>query len=324
LYYAVYEAAVDYQIGKKRIHAGVMLITNKDTEYRLQMGDICFSLRFEDPGYCSFAREHYQEFLSENDPDINVTIKIALHQEAIKIPGSFLMSKTVENNNFSFHSDLINGSVDLDKKQCSINVKNELLSGKRIRYFEQFLCQVYYTLLKHNQRNIINNFVIHGCAIRRNGAGYLFTGRSGSGKSTIAKLSSDFDVLNDELVILKKVKGSYTLCSTPFQGDFKGNSAISVPLNAVFLIKHGKRNNIKQISKAEFVTRFIKEVIYSQSLLSTKNEDVLLEMMDFCADVAVNVPFYEMKFLPDKSFWDVIDGLNGLNNKMEVEHVVVK
>jgi len=32
-------------------------------------------------------------------------------------------------------------------------------------------------------------------------------------------------------------------------------------------------------------------------------------MIDFCDDIANEVPFYELQFLPDKSFWDSIDNL---------------
>ncbi len=38
-------------------------------------------------------------------------------------------------------------------------------------------------------------------------------------------------------------------------------------------------------------------------------KEALLEMMDFCSNVADEVPFYELRFLPDKGFWDSINDL---------------
>ncbi len=146
--------------------------------------------------------------------------------------------------------------------------------------------------------------------------GYVFAGPSESGKSTIAMLSSGgYSVLNDETVIVKKENGSYIVSSTPFRGDFLENEDESAPLKVIFLIKHaGEKNVIKELSKREFVTRFLKEVICSDTLLSMNRVDIFSEMLDFCTDVASEVPFYELQFLPDKSFWVSIDNLN-----MEVE-----
>ena len=286
-------------------------VPTKDTECRLQIGEVCCSLEFADSDYCASVREYYKVFLSEKEPELYIDVNIVLHDEDIDLPNSILMSKTVKENNFYFHSDLINGFLDIENKYCSINVKNTLFSGKSVRIFEQFLCQVYYTLLKQNHPDISDySYIIHGCAIKRDFSCFLFSGPSGSGKSTIAKLSSNYDVLNDELVNLNKVDGSYITRSTPFQGDHKGNGAISAPLNAIFLIKHGKKNKIRPISKMEFVSRFVREVIYSQTLLSVNSENILLDMMGFCADVAENVPFYELQFLPDGSFWDSINEMN--------------
>lgn len=284
----------------------------EDTECRLQIGNVCCSLRFKDPDYCASARAYYKGFLSENAPDLTIDVNIVLYREEINLPNSLLMSKTVDGTNFDFHSGLITGTLDLGKKQCRINVKNALFSERSVRIFEQFLFQVYYTLLK--QKNLDgskNNFLIHGCAVSREGIGYLFSGPSESGKSTIAKLASDLDytVLNDESVIVNKVDGQYTVGSTPVRGDFLDNSNGSVPLHAIFLIRHGKANFIKRISEREFVARFVREVVYSDSLLSLNSKETLLEMMDFCADVASAVPFYELQFLPDNRFWDSIDNL---------------
>jgi hypothetical protein len=285
-------------------------ISNTDTECRLQIGDVCCSLRFKDPNYCASARAYYKGFLSENEPDLTIDVNIVLHQEEIALPNSILMSKTVDGNNFDFHSGLIRGSLDLAKKQCTINVKNALFAERSVRIFEHFLFQVYYTLLKQkSQDNCKNNFLVHACAVSRDGAGYVFSGPSESGKSTIAKLSLEYTVLNDELVIVNKVNGHYMVGSTPFRGDFVDNSNGRVPLYAIFLIGHGEKNVIKKISGREFAARLVREVVYSDTLLSMNRKEALLEMMDFCADVASEVPFYELRFLPDKRFWDSIDNL---------------
>lgn len=276
----------------------------EDTECRLQIGDVCCSLRFKDPDYCASVREYYEGFLSENVPDLTIYVSIVLHQEEITLPNSILMSKTVAGNAFDFHSGLITGTLDLDKKQCRIAVKNALFTERSVRIFEQFLFQVYYTLMNQRKESR-NNFLIHGCAVSREGLGYLFSGPSESGKSTIAKLSSDLDytVLNDELVIVNKVNGHYRVGSTPFRGDFLDTTNGSVPLYAIFMIGHGEKNSITDLSERDFVARLVREVVYSDTLLSMNSKDALLAMMNFCADVASAVPFYELQFLPDKSFW---------------------
>lgn len=284
-----------------------------DAECRLQIGDVCCSLRFDDMEYSESVRNFYKDFLSENEPDITIEITIVLHKEKIDIPSTIFMSKTVVGNNFNFHSGLITGNIDLDKRQCTIHVKNALLKERSVRIFEQFLIQVYYTVLKQKNFNEIKNkSFVHGCAVSRDGRGFLFSGPSGTGKSTIAKLSSDFKILNDELVIVGRSNGNYIVSSSPFKGDFRNNINASAPLSALFLIKHGKKNIIRRITKTEFVTRFVREVIYSDSLLSTKKKESFLEMMDFCSGIAEIVPFYELAFLPDKSFWDCINNVEEL------------
>ncbi|PXF53678.1 MAG: hypothetical protein C4B56_02060 [Candidatus Methanophagaceae archaeon] len=295
---------------KAKMNRGIINI--EDTECRLQIGDVCCALRFKDPEYCASVREYYKGFLTKNEPALTIDVNIVLHQEEINLPNSILMSKTVEGNNFDFHSGLITGTLNLDKKQCTINVKNALLAERSVRIFEQFLFQVYYTLLKQkNPDRGKNNFLVHGCAISREGRGYLFSGPAESGKSTIAKISSDlhYTILNDELVIVNKANGHYMVGSTPFRGDFVENSNERVPLYAIFLIGHGKENIIKKISEREFAARFVREVVYSGTLLSMDRKKALLEMLEFCTDVASEVPFYELRFLPDSRFWDSIDSL---------------
>jgi len=283
-----------------------MILDSLD-ECRLQIGDICCSLRFKEQAHNQLAMEHYKGFLSENEPELTIDIDRFSSKEHIDLPNSILISKTAHGNHFNFHSGLITGTLDLNKKHCVIRARNELFYGRTIRIFEQFLFQVYYTLLKQNSKNEKNNFLIHACAVSKEGNGYLFSGRSGSGKSTIAKLSSDYKVLNDELVIISKVNGHYFVGSTPFRGDFKDNVNFTAPIIGLFLIKHGKKNMIRKISKMEFVTRFVNEVVYSDSLLSTDKKNTLSEMMDFCADIADKVPFYELQFLPERSLWDFIN-----------------
>lgn len=285
-----------------------MSVVNKDLECGLQIGDICCSLRFKDPDYSSLLRRYYNGFLSEDDPDLTIDVDIISHQEEIHLPNSIIMSKTVNGNGFNFHSGLIKGTLNLGERYCAIDVKEALF--KRIRIFEHFLFQTYYTLLNENRSKTgRESFLMHACTVVKEGSGYLFTGPSESGKSTIAKLSSDYTVLGDEIAIIERDDGSYFIRSTPFRGDFRKNINGSSRLDVIFLIRHGKKNEIKKIGKREFVTRFVREIIYPGTLLSINRKKCIAKMMDFCSAIADHVPFYELSFLPDKSFLGCIEEL---------------
>jgi len=286
--------------------SGELMVSDvDDTECRLQIGDFCCSLRFKDPSYSSYLKDHYKGFISEKEPKltIDVDVHVTLDNEEAASPSSLLTSKTVNGNDFVFLDGLITGTLNFGEKQCTVS-----FSGQGLDVVKQFMFMVYYTVLKrYYPSDSKNNFLVHGCAVSKNGEGHVFTGPSESGKSTIATLSSDYKVLNDEIVIIKKQNGSFVVGSTPFRGDFLANEDACAPLKAIFLIKHGNgRNVIKTISRKEFITRFFREITYPESLLSTNREDGFSEMLDFCDDVASEVPFYELQFLPDKSFWDSI------------------
>ncbi len=103
-----------------------------------------------------------------------------------------------------------------------------------LKQFSFILKQILLKLLANR------GFIIHAsAAIGKKGA-YVFTGKSGSGKSTIVKLIKHrYRVVADDSIIIKKEGGSFYLYSTPFiekEGWFERSSA-KYPLAGVFFLR---------------------------------------------------------------------------------------
>src|SRR5256885_3293464 len=64
-------------------------------------------------------------------------------------------------------------------------------------------------------------FLLHAATVLRNGKAYVFFGRSGTGKSTVAALSPLGSVLTDEISLLKRIDGQWHAFGTPFWGEFR-------------------------------------------------------------------------------------------------------
>ena len=73
------------------------------------------------------------------------------------------------------------------------------------------------------------------------------------------------------------------------------------------MLEQAKENYLKPLSKADFVGRFIKEIIFSAPLLSTDRGVVIAENLDFCAQLVEKVSLYQLEFTPDRGFWKCID-----------------
>lgn len=83
---------------------------------------------------------------------------------------------------------------------------------------------------------------IHGCGvIDRSGAGYLFAGESGAGKTTIARLwkkQKAVTILSDDRIVLRALDGQIWMYGTPWHGDEPLAAPRRVALTRVFFLKH--------------------------------------------------------------------------------------
>jgi hypothetical protein len=92
----------------------------------------------------------------------------------------------------------------------------------------------------------VGGLLIHGCALRHAEVGVVFPGRSGAGKTTLARKAPDADdVLSDELAVVRRDDdGGWRVHGTPFWGDFArgGISMRSWPLRTVAFLAQAPRD----------------------------------------------------------------------------------
>lgn len=275
---------------------------------KLEIGDMCCSLNFSDKSIASSLRNYYRSFLSDNLPDINIDIEVVSHIADDVVPQFLFRNKAVQGSSFCFGNGLIEGYLKLESMSLLVKISKQLFVDHNIKLLEQFLIQIYYTWLSLDQpTRKQKSFIVHACGIEMDGAGFMFTGPSGTGKTTLAKLARNSSVLNDETLLINKNRHSFHLKSTPFKQSVIGRKDSCVPLTAAFFLFHSDINKLERMRRSEAAGEFVKQIIFSQPLLSTDVEKSFIEMAAFAAELASNIDFYRLHFLPRKDVWDLLD-----------------
>jgi hypothetical protein len=76
---------------------------------------------------------------------------------------------------------------------------------------------------------------MHAAGITREGDGFVFTGHTRAGKTTLSREFPTEAVLGDDLVAVREVRGGFALYGTPWPGREGGTTAYGgAPLRAVF------------------------------------------------------------------------------------------
>ena len=145
-------------------------------------------------------------------------------------------------------------------------------------------------------KQLINfgGLMLHSSAVVVDGAAYLFTADSGTGKSTHTSLYlKEFGerafILNDDKPALRYEDGRFYAYGTPWSGKTAQNKNIRVPLAGICVLFRGEKNEIKRIhGKAAILG------IYSQTLRpqSAKYMEKLLSLIEKMIDT---VPVWELK-----------------------------
>jgi hypothetical protein len=146
---------------------------------------------------------------------------------------------------------------------------------------------------------------VHACGIVDvNGDGYLFTGHSGAGKTTMAKLweaEAGVRILSDDRVILRQEKDRIWIYGTPWHGEAELSSASRAPLKQICFIRHGRKNSLKPVTGADAAAR-----LFSRSFPVFYSPEGLEFTIDFYGRVAGMVPCYELGVIPSREIVDFV------------------
>lgn len=145
----------------------------------------------------------------------------------------------------------------------------------------------------------------HAAALNLNGGGYLFPGKSGTGKSTLMRqfaLRKTGKQLGDEQIVVRKLEGQLHVFGTPWPGESWLIVNASAPLKGIFFIVQDASNFLQPILCQEALNRLIPTVS-----IPWYDRTAIPPMLSFCDELLRTVPVYELHCTPTVDVVDVVE-----------------
>ena len=106
--------------------------------------------------------------------------------------------------------------------------------------------------------------LFHGSVVAVDDTGYLFTAKSGTGKSTHTRLWRELFgdravMVNDDKPFLRITENGVRVYGSPWNGKHGLGSNICVPLKAICILERGEKNQIQKISAKEAVFMLLQQ-----------------------------------------------------------------
>jgi len=148
----------------------------------------------------------------------------------------------------------------------------------------------------------LNGFLLHAATVIRNGKAYLFTGRSGTGKTTVASLSPKGSVLTDEISLLRREDGVWRAYGTPFWGEFRAaGSNTSAPVAGIFRLLQAVENRLTPLRRADMLRALLPNVLFFCAETEANRR-----LLDILTEAATEISGYNLAFRRNSSFWEVL------------------
>lgn len=130
-----------------------------------------------------------------------------------------------------------------------------------------------------------DTILFHGSVVAVEGEAYLFTAKSGTGKSTHTSLWKEYFgeraiMVNDDKPLIH-IENECIVYGTPYNGKHGIGNNISVPLKALCILERSETNIIKPVSKEDVYSMLLQQSYRPTDLNKLKK---LLELIDKLAE----------------------------------------
>lgn len=262
--------------------------TSDECELTLTIAGISLGISCSDKEFLGLVSDNYSHFLSNNTPDITIDVEIDETLIALNGPGALI----------KYEGDFLSASREDFHIYTDFSCGHSKIVQRRSVYSLDALMRILIAIKLVDA----GGFLLHGASIIKDGKGYIFFGPSGSGKSTIASLSRNYKILGDEQTAVRNVDGKYMLYSTPFWGSTPGKTIkASGELKGIHRIHHGLNNRREKLDIVSAFKTLLPEIVRFDG-----HKTLIEKITDNVISLLQEVEFYNLYFLPDESFWEVI------------------
>lgn len=181
--------------------------------------------------------------------------------------------------------------IDYEREKSAMEDKKE---GLPIRNFPDSYLETLAVYRKIAENLLAYDTILfHGSVIAVDGIGYLFTAKSGTGKSTHTRLWREYFgeravMVNDDKPLLQITENGVIAHGTPWDGKHHLSENISVPLKAICILTRASENHIKSISKSEACLILLQQSHRPQGYLKMEKTLKILDM------ISSNISLYRL------------------------------
>lgn len=194
----------------------------------------------------------------------------------------------------SAHADIeavtTQDDIDLERIRSGRGAEEDRGAGYSDGYLETLA--VYRKIAERSPYH--DTVLFHGSAVAVDGKGYIFTARSGTGKSTHARLWRELlgdraVMINDDKPLIRIRNGEAEVFGTPWDGKHRLSSNSSVQVKAVGLLNRGEENMIRPADVSEVYPALIQQIYRP---MDTGAMEKTLELIDRLTEA---VSFWRME-----------------------------
>jgi hypothetical protein len=147
-----------------------------------------------------------------------------------------------------------------------------------------------------NRMALLGGALIHACGVAMDGRAVLFCGRSGAGKSTIARLcrAAGHILMNDDRIVVRPAEAAIRAGATPWHGTVAEIDPGVRPLGAVFHLRQAPENRVVPLSARQGTLRLM-----ANAIAPFYRRDPVQAILDTLARAGDQARHYELHFRPD-------------------------
>lgn len=264
--------------------------------------------------------ERFSSFIVASDAEPELMVEVipgrkAIPEDAVKVFGARLMEEKPEGPQPTMEHlwEILRGG---GKTYASVSVKDPACNPVLVMPDGSMKWQIFADnthgdnvnplpypvdgLLLYFLSSAGGDIMIHGSGVVCGGRGWVFTGRSGSGKTTMARI---FDragdmVIHDDRLILRKMDHGWVMHSTPVYRDDEPRSA---SLDHLWGIFHGRANVSTPVAGAEAAG-----MLLSNCIQQNWDKTAAARLVTAVEELVKEVPVSRLTFIPDSRVRDYL------------------